>query len=137
MIRKLMLGFPMKQIRHEFDDHVVGMPVYSFMDRNGKFWLAHSRWDFMRVKMTGSQIMAALTKEKKPEWSPPPHPSGSGGGGGGSFMRAVVHGGGAGGIGEYFGGTCEVSGSFAAIDWSDGVMITVTGAGGPKREENI
>jgi hypothetical protein len=62
---KLTGGRPMIFIRFQFTDIVVGMPVNSYMDRLGRYWLANHSWSLFRVRMSGSQIIDALTKAKR------------------------------------------------------------------------
>lgn len=85
---KLTGGRPMKFIRTEFTDAVVGRNVNSYMDRNGKFWWAFTAWDWDRMRMDGHQIMAALGGR-----SPAPEPTAQSKSAGASYM------GGAGGAG--------------------------------------
>lgn len=94
---KLTGGRPMKFIRHEFVDVVIDRPVNSYMDRNGKFWMAYTEWDWDRMRMDGEQIMDALggrNKKQEPEWVKP----GGGGGGGGSMFITIYGAGGGGGV---------------------------------------
>jgi hypothetical protein len=62
---KLTGGRPMIFIRFQFTDIVVGMPVNSYMDRLGRYWLANHSWSLFRVRMSGSQIIDVLTKAKR------------------------------------------------------------------------
>ncbi len=94
LLWKLTGGRPMKHIRTEFTDVVVGRQVNSYMDRNGKFWMAYSAWDWGRMRMDGTQIMDALGNRKpQPEGRSMP----SGGGAGGSGTTVFVGTGGGGG----------------------------------------
>lgn len=101
---KLTGGRPMKFIRYEFVDVVIDRPVNSYMDRNGKFWMAYTKWDWDRMHMDGKQIMDALGgRNKKSEPEPTGYGGGGGGGGGGGSVLVTVYGV-AGGPGGFVGG---------------------------------
>lgn len=42
-------GRPMKKICYYFEDVVEGRPVYLWLDKLGRYWLAQTRWGWFRV----------------------------------------------------------------------------------------
>lgn len=42
--------WPMTEDGYAFLDHVAAKPVYYWIDRNGKRWLAYGRWSFSRMR---------------------------------------------------------------------------------------
>jgi hypothetical protein len=63
LLWQLTGGRPMRFIRDEFYDHIVGRDVNSYMDKFGRYWFAFSPWSWNRLRMRGEQILAALHKE--------------------------------------------------------------------------
>ena len=47
---KLTGGRPMTKLQFEFTDVICGEPVYSFVDKLDRKWLATNKWSLFRVK---------------------------------------------------------------------------------------
>lgn len=65
LLQRLLGGRPMTPapgIAMSFYDHIAGKMVYYYIDGNGRYWMAHSRWSWFRVPV------GFHTKDKPRVW---------------------------------------------------------------------
>lgn len=56
MLKKLLGGRPMRRTSFAFTDVVSGKPVYYFIDRLGRRWLAEHRWARFRISAQNKEL---------------------------------------------------------------------------------
>lgn len=60
MLRWLTGGRPMKCLGYAFTDPIANLPVFYWIDKYDRVWLAHGRWSAFRVAPTGKVTMKLL-----------------------------------------------------------------------------